>query len=117
MARTLYAPPYWTPVIIRDGNRANQLIRERGYRNEKPGVKVAPIAPEVITEPVAIPTKAATAGFPINKASFDELVALDGVGAVTAKKLIEHRPYDAHEDLIAVAERINWLSMEIDFSE
>lgn len=114
MAKILFAPPFWSPVIIRDNNRANQLIRRRGYRNERPGIKA-------IATPTPEPTKTKEAptpsGFPINTASFEALVDLDGVGAVTAKKIIDARPYDAPEDLIEVTDRIDWLTMNIDYSE
>lgn len=56
-------------------------------------------------ELVIVPGRFTTAGdvrVPINTASVDELTRLPGIGPVTARRVVEGRPYAAIDDLLAV---------------
>lgn len=62
------------------------------------------VAPDVVTEPP--PADLSKVAFStiveINSATFEELNRLPGIGHVTAKALIENRPYRSVEDLMKI---------------
>lgn len=111
----LFAPPSWNPVVIYDKYKMSSLLAQ-GYRRDNP--KAVEQSPVVVTEetiePTAIPSN--TEGLLINHCSLADLVALPGVGTATGKRIIANRPYRVAEDLFEISDRIDWLSIKIDYT-
>jgi competence protein ComEA len=62
------------------------------------GVPAGAQAPKSDAKPAAAKSKAPV---DLNSASLDELKALDGVGDVYSKKIVEGRPYKAKDELVS----------------
>jgi DNA uptake protein ComE-like DNA-binding protein len=107
----LFAPPNWMPVIVRDKHKVNELLL-KGYRRSLPGEQppenTAIYSPKIETQS-GEPLK-------INQCELKDLVAINGIGTVNGKKIIASRPYQVAEDLYAVSDRVDWNSLNIDYS-
>lgn len=77
------------------------------FFNTRRGEEVKVISASSVAEDINLSKnagQAATAAFgdkvDVNTASFDELVALPGIGDVTAQKIINGRPYASLDELV-----------------
>ena len=107
----LYAPPHWMPVMVRDKNKINELLT-KGYRRSLPGEQppenAVVYAPKIESQPGE--------AIKINQCELKDLVAINGIGTVNGKKIISSRPYQVAEDLYAISDRVDWNSLNIDYS-
>lgn len=100
----------WMPFSVPEKNIPGLLLA--GWRREIPG---APKAPETSN---VVPLNASATGLKINSASVKELSEeIKGVGLVTARRLVDARPFHSIEDLIAFKDDIDWMAIAIDYSE
>ena len=105
------------PTLFLNKGDADAAIRGGQYRRQ-PIAKVAPvpISDEQNSESVE-PTDEVVKDSPkpgsinVNAASLAELTEIKGIGLAKGRELIEKRPYQTAEDLIAVTEAVNWLEL------
>lgn len=105
------------PTLFLNKGDADAAIRGGQYRRQ-PIAKATPtpISDEQNSESVE-PTAEVAKDPPkpdsinVNAASLTELTEIKGIGLAKGKELIEKRPYQTAEDLIAVTESANWLEL------
>lgn len=93
-------------VFLNKGD-ANAAVASGQYRRQ-PIAKVVATAEPSEEVPKAPPKPGS---INVNSATLTELTAINGIGVGRGKELIEKRPYNSAEDLIAVTEAVNWLEL------
>ncbi len=127
----LFQPPTWQPVVIHSRHEEKALLAV-GYRREKPQSRIDPPLkeskekeiirgvekPKQKTTIERIGSDVSVSIIRVNRMTARELSDnIPGVGLVTARKIINNRPYKTVEDLFAVTDKVKWANLWIDYSE
>lgn len=92
-------------AALRSGNYRRQSITKTAPVVEPPQQNSEAVEPEEAKEPPKPDS------IDVNTAPLATLTQIKGIGLAKGKELIEKRPYQTAEDLIAVTEAVDWLKL------